>query len=150
MQKQYAKNKKAYHDYEIIESIEVGIKLTGPEVKSVRNSQINLLGSYASIEGTIVLLKQCHISRPDHIGGKAFDELRQRPLLLHKSEILKLHNKVKEKGLSLAVTEVYQRDGCGTIKCKLNLVKGKRDYDKRQDLKAKAQAMDTKRALKDY
>jgi len=151
MQKQYTKNRKAYHDYEMIESFEAGMSLTGAEVKSIRAGHINLQGSYAHIEGNKVILKQCHISKPDHIGynGKSFAEERERPLLLKKSEIQKIHKMVQEKGLSLIITEVYQRENTSTIKCKLNVAKGKRDYDKRETLKRKQADIDTKRQMKE-
>jgi len=148
--KTYTKNRKAYHDYEMIESIEAGISLTGPEVKAVRNGQVNLLGSFVFIEDNKVILKQCHISRPDHIGNKPHEEERPRNLLLHKSEIQKLHKMVQAKGLTLIVTEIYQREGTGSIKCKLNVAKGKRDFDKREILKRKQADIDTKRQMKEY
>lgn len=150
--KTYAKNRKAYHDYEMLESLEAGISLTGPEVKSVRNSQINLLGSFVFIEGGVIQLKQCHISRPDHLSycAKSFEEERSRNLLLHKSEIQKLRKMVQEKGITLIVSEVYQRDGTSTIKCKLNIAKGKREFDKRETIKRKQADVDAKRAMKDY
>jgi len=153
MNKVYSKNRKSYHDFEMIESLEVGICLTGPEVKAVREGRINLLGSYVSIKGNTVILKQCHISRPDNINNYAirdFDELRERRLLMHKKEIAKFHKKVKENKFTLIVTEVYQREGTGVIKCKLNLAKGKSYSDKRQSLKEKQAKIDTARHLKDY
>jgi SsrA-binding protein len=150
--KTYVKNRKSYHDYEMLSSYEAGMKLTGAQVKSIRNGNINLLGSYASIEEDGVFLKQCHISKPDHIGynGRSFDEKASIPLLLHKSEIQKILKEVQEKSKTLIVTEVYQREGTGTIKCKLNIAKGKRDYDKREALKRKQADIDSKRQMKDY
>jgi len=150
--KTYAKNRKAYHDYEMIEFYEAGMKLTGPQVKSIRAGTINLLGSYAMIDEDGIFLKQCHISKPDHLGynGNSFDEDAVIPLLLHKSEIQKILKEVQEKSKTLIVTEVYQREGTGTIKCKLNVARGKRDYDKRETLKRKAQEMDAKREMKNY
>jgi SsrA-binding protein len=154
MNKTYSKNRKAYNDYTMVESFEAGMKLSGAQVKSIRASTVNLLGSYASVEnnGKQIFLKQCHISRPDHLGAEAkgFDEHAYIPLLLSKKQIRDIHKMVKEKGTSLIVTEIYQRDDTKVIKCKLNVAKGKRDYDKRETLKRKSQEMDTKRALKDY
>ena len=148
----YSKNKKAYHDYEIIESYEAGLKLSGAQVKSVRASTVNLLGSYASIEGNQIILKQCHISRPDHLGymNKGFDETAHIALLLSKKEIKDIHKMVKEKGISLIVTEIYQRENTKKIKCKLNVAKGKRDYDKRESLKRKQANIDSAREMKNY
>jgi len=150
--KTYAKNRKAYHDYEMIEFYEAGMKLTGPQVKSIRAGTINLLGSYAMIDEDGIFLKQCHISKPDHLGynRNSFNEDAVIPLLLHKSEIQKILKEVQEKSKTLIVTEVYQREGTGTIKCKLNVARGKRDYDKRETLKRKAQEMDAKREMKNY
>jgi len=150
--KTYAKNRKAYYDYEMLQSFEAGMKLTGPQVKSIRAGTINLLGSYVSIEDNKVLFKQCHISKPNNLGynGISFDENAIIPLLLHKSEIQKILKEVQEKSKTLIVTEVYQREGTGTIKCKLNVARGKRDYDKRETLKRKAQEMDAKREMKNY
>jgi len=149
----YSKNRKAYHDYDMIESYEAGMKLSGAQVKSIRASTVNLLGSYASVEdGNKVILKQCHISRPDHLGymSKGFDETADIILLLSKKEIKEIHKMVQTPGLTLIVTEIYQRDNTKKIKCKLNVAKGKRDYDKRESLKRKAQEMDAKRAMKNY
>jgi len=153
MNKTFAKNRKSYHDYTMIESFEAGMSLTGAEVKSIRAGHINLLGSYVSIEGNIVTLKQCNISRPENLNTwsiNGFDELREKKLLLNKREIKKIHNMVKEKTFTIIVTEVYQRDGTSTIKCKLNVAKGKKNYDKRNDLKNKQADIDTARQMKDY
>ena len=150
--KTYAKNRKAYHDYEMVESYEAGMKLTGAQVKSIRAGTINLLGSYASIEDNGIFLKQCHISKPEHLGfsGNSFDENAHIALLLHKKEINEIHKEVQSNGISLIITEVYQREGTGVIKCKLNVAKGKKDYDKRETLKRKQADIDTKRQMKDY
>lgn len=146
----YTKNKKAYHDYEMLDSIEAGISLKGSEVKSIRKGQVNLLGSFVYIEGNKIILKQCHISRPDHIGKVSHEEERPKPLLLNKSEIKKLHKEVQIEGLTLIVTEIYQREGTKNIKCKLNIAKGKKNYDKRKVLKEKQADIDVKRQIKDY
>lgn len=147
----YSKNKKAFHDYEMVECTEAGISLYGTEVKSVRASNIQLKGSYVVIKDGMVKLVSCHISRPDHIGSHTkFDEMRDRPLLLHKKEIRKFHEKVKEKGFTLVVTEVYQPDNSKKIKVKLCLARGISDHNKRAALKEKDLDMETKRILKDY
>ena len=154
MNKTYSKNRKSYHDYEMMESYEAGMKLSGAQVKSIRASTVSLLGSYASVDGNQIILKQCHISRPDHLGieAKGFDEHAYIALLLSKKQIRDIHKAVKEKGVSLIVTEIYQRDDTKVIKCKLNVAKGKRDYDKRETLKRKQADIDTKRQIrnKDY
>jgi SsrA-binding protein len=154
MQKVYSKNRKAYHDYEMLENFEAGMKLSSAQVKSIRRGTVNLLGSYASVEneGKQIFLKQCHISKPEHLGieTRDFDENAYIPLLLSKKQIRDIHKKVKEKGVSLIVTEIYQRDDTSVIKCKLNVAKGKRDYDKRETLKRKQADIDTARQMKNY
>jgi SsrA-binding protein len=153
LSKIYSKNKKAYHDYEMIDCIEAGISLQGTEVKSIRKSQVNLKGSYVTIDGKFnsVKLVNCHISRPDHIShNKKHDETRDKYLLLHKKEIQKFYNKVQEKGFTLIVTEIYQPENSKKIKAKLYLAKGKHTYDKKRALKEKQLDIETKRMMKDY
>jgi len=152
MNKTYSKNRKAYHNFEMIESFEAGMKLSGAQVKSIRASTVSLLGAYASVEGKQIVLKQCHISRPDHLGSQAngFDEDAHISLLLSKKQVQTIHKAVKEKGISLIVTEIYQRDDTKVIKCKLNIAKGKRDFDKRETLKRKQSDIDTARQMKNY
>jgi len=150
MNKTYSKNKKAYHDFTMLETFEAGISLTGPEVKSVRASTINLKGSYVSIQDDKIALKGFHISRPSHLGNKSHDETRDKFLLLTKKEIKKIRKAVKETGVTLIVTEIYQREGTKKIKVKLNIAKGNKSYDKRAILKEKQLDRDTKRQTKDY
>ena len=150
MNKVYSKNKKAYHDYEIIEKLEAGLSLTGPEVKSVRKSNVQLKGSYVIIKDNQIKLVGAHISRPDHIGNKPFDEMRDRSLLIHKAQFKKLHAKVQEKGLTLVALNIYQREDTPVIKIEIALVKGKANHDKRAALKEKQADIDTKRQMKDY
>lgn len=150
MQKLYSKNKKAYHDYEIIEKMEAGISLTGPEVKSIRASNVQLKGSYVVIKDGVIKLISSHISRPDHIGNKSFDEMRDRSLLIKKAEIKKLHSKVKEKGFTLVALSIYQPKSSKKIKVEIALVRGKKDHDKRAVLKEKQLDIETKRDLKNY
>jgi SsrA-binding protein len=150
--KTYSKNRKAYHDYEMIKSYEAGMRLTGPQVKSIRASTINLLGSYASVEDGQVFLKQCHISKPNNLGynGNFFDENANIPLLLNKKEINDIYKAIKERGITLIPLAIYQRENTKSIKIEIALAKGKRDYDKRQALKNKQASIDTSRELKKY
>lgn len=150
MNKNYSKNKKAYHDYEIIEKLEAGISLSGSEVKSVRASNVQLKGSYVIIKDGEIKLVSAHISRPSHIGATFFDETRDRTLLIKKAELRKLHDKVKMKGFTLVALNVYQREGTKKIKVEIALVRGKQDHDKRATLKDKQLTMDAKRDMKDY
>lgn len=143
-----AQNKKAFHDFFIEETYECGIELVGTEVKSLREGRVNLKDSYASISNGEVYIKNMHISPYEK--GNIFnkDPLRERKLLLHKYEILKLVGKIKEKGYSLIPTKVYLKNSL--MKVELALAKGKKLYDKREDIARKDAKRDMARKLKDY
>lgn len=133
-----ATNKKARHDYFIDEVYECGIELKGTEVKSIRQGRINLKEGYASVDNSEVFLKQVHISPYEQGNRFNVDPLRVRKLLLHKSEIRKLIGATTIKGYSLVPMRMYLKNG--KVKLELGLAKGKKLYDKRQDL-AKKDAM---------
>ena len=133
-----ATNKKDRHDYFIDEVYECGIELKGTEVKSIRQGRINLKEGYASVDNSEVFLKQVHISPYDQGNRFNVDPLRTRKLLLHKAEIRKLIGATTIKGYSLVPMSVYLKNG--RVKLELGLGKGKKLYDKRQDL-AKKDAM---------
>ena len=133
-----ATNKMASHDYFIDEVYECGIELKGTEVKSIRQGRINLKEGYASVDNSEVFLKQVHISPYDQGNRFNVDPLRTRKLLLHKAEIRKLIGATTIKGYSLVPMSVYLKNG--RVKLELGLGKGKKLYDKRQDL-AKKDAM---------
>ena len=133
-----ATNKKARHDYFIDEVYECGIELKGTEVKSIRQGRINLKEGYASVDNSEVFLKQVHISPYDQGNRFNVDPLRTRKLLLHKADIRKLIGVTTIKGYSLVPMSVYLKNG--RVKLELGLAKGKKLYDKRQDL-AKKDAM---------
>lgn len=133
-----ATNKKARHDYFIDEVYECGIELNGTEVKSIRQGRINLKEGYASVDNSEVFLKQVHISPYEQGNRFNVDPLRVRKLLLHKSEIRKLIGATTIKGYSLVPMRMYLKNG--KVKLELGLAKGKKLYDKRQDL-AKKDAM---------
>ena len=133
-----ATNKKARHDYFIDEVYECGIELKGTEVKSIRQGRINLKEGYASVDNSEVFLKQVHISPYDQGNRFNVDPLRTRKLLLHKAEIRKLIGATTIQGYSLVPMSVYLKNG--RVKLELGLAKGKKLYDKRQDL-AKKDAM---------
>ena len=133
-----ATNKKVRHDYFIDEVYECGIELKGTEVKSIRQGRINLKEGYASVDNSEVFLKQVHISPYDQGNRFNVDPLRTRKLLLHKAEIRKLIGATTIKGYSLVPMSVYLKNG--RVKLELGLAKGKKLYDKRQDL-AKKDAM---------
>ena len=129
-------NKKAFHDYSIESTLETGVVLTGPEVKSLRAGRANLKDGYAVIEKDEVWLHNVHISPYSHATNVQSDPLRTRKLLLNRREIRKLTGKVKEKGFALIPTKIYLIPN-GKVKIELALARGKKLYDKRADLKRK-------------
>ncbi len=140
-------NRKARHDYFIIESYEAGISLTGPEVKSLRNGRANLKDSYGRIEKEEAFLYSVHISAYDPAHQKEYNPTRTRKLLLHKSEIKKLSGRIKERGLTFVPLEMYFKRG--KAKVTMALAKGKKVYDKRETLRKRAINKDMQRTLKD-
>ena len=147
MIKVVATNKKAYHDYYIESTLEAGIALQGSEVKSVRLGNVNLKDSYAVVKNGEVLLVGAHIAPYEK--GSYFnpDAKRMRRLLLHKKEILKLKQKVAEKGYTLVVTKMYFKDGL--VKAELGLAKGKEGHDKRNAIRERDEKRMAERAVKE-
>jgi len=141
-----ADNRKARHDFFVDESLEAGIALVGTEVKSLRQGKCSLRDSYARIENGEALLYSVHISPYDPASKFNHDPLRTRKLLLHKHEILKLNGKVKEKGYTLVPLKIYFRNS--KAKVELGLARGKRQYDKRDDLAQRDAERDIARALR--
>ncbi|MBQ3427919.1 MAG: SsrA-binding protein SmpB [Clostridia bacterium] len=141
-----AQNKKARHEYFILESYECGIELAGTEVKSIREGKVNIKDSYASVTGGEIWLKGMNISPFEK--GNIFnrDPLRERKLLMHKREILKLSQQLKEQGLSLVPLKVYLKNSL--VKVELALVKGKKLYDKREDIARRDAKRNMDRAIK--
>lgn len=139
--KNVAVNKKARHNYEILDQFEAGVVLVGSEVKSLRNGSINLKDAYCGIKNGEVYVFQMHISPYTYATHINHEALRPRKLLLHKQEIKRLYGKVKEKGLALVPLKVYFKGG--RIKVSIALAKGKRLYDKREAIKKR----DEKRVL---
>ena len=144
--KQIANNKKAYHEYFVLEEIEAGIELFGTEVKSLRLGQCSIKESWIHIHKDEVFINGMHVNPYEK--GNIFnkDPLRVRKLLLHKSEIRKLAQKLKEKGLTLIPLSVYLKGSL--VKVKIGLCKGKKLYDKRESLAKKDQKRDIERSLK--
>ena len=142
-----ARNRKARHDFHILEKYEVGIKLQGTEVKSVRNGRVNLKDSFATVDDGELFLYNMHISPYEQGNRYNHEPERKRKLLMHKRDIRRLYGKVKEKGLSLVPLSLYFRRKW--LKVELALAKGKNLYDKRQDLKKKTHQRQIERALKD-
>ncbi len=132
-----AQNKKAYHDYFVLEEYEAGIELFGTEVKSIRQGRVNLKDAWCSIDSGEIFVNGMHISPYEQ--GNIFnrDPLRKKKLLMHKKEIHKLYGTIKQQGLTLIPLSVYFNKG--KTKIKLGLCKGKKIYDKR-DVAAKKEA----------
>lgn len=147
MIKVVATNKKAYHDYYIESTLEAGIALQGSEVKSVRLGNVNLKDSYAVVKNGEILLIGAHIAPYEK--GSYFnpDAKRMRRLLLHKKEILKLKQKVAEKGYTLVVTKMYFKDAL--VKVELGLAKGKEGHDKRNAIRERDEKRMAERAVKE-
>lgn len=147
MEKLISRNRKAYHDYHIDETYEAGIVLTGTEVKSLRDSRVNLKDSFARVEGGELFLYNMHISPYDQGNRFNHDPLRTRKLLMHKAEITRLAGKVKEKGYTLIPVKIYFKKGL--VKVELALARGKRLYDKRRAIAEREQRREVERNLKD-
>lgn len=140
-----ARNRKAFHDYEILEGFEVGIELRGTEVKSCRMHSVQLQDSFAKIENGELFVFGVHIS-PYSFGNRFNHEaVRRRRLLMHKKEILKLSSRVREKGFSLIPLKMYLARGF--VKLELGVAKGKTYEDKRETLRQRQDDMDVKRQL---
>lgn len=144
---QFAKNKKAYHDYELLEEFEAGIALLGPEVKSVRRGRVQLKGSYVAVLTDGPYVMGLHIS-PYQYADTATDPTRKRKLLLHAKEIDKLQKAESTSGLTIIPLALYSKGGL--VKMSLAIARGKKLYDKREQAKRKQMNLDAKRAMKKY
>jgi SsrA-binding protein len=129
-----ASNKKAFFNYDIVESLEAGIALLGSEVKSVREGRVSLKESYAEIRNGEVFLLHANISPYEFANRFNHEPLRERKLLLHRREIKRLIGKIREKGFTLIPTKVLFNEK-GKVKVELSLAKGKRSYEKKQAIK---------------
>lgn len=129
-----AVNKHVPHDYEILERFEAGLALQGSEVKSIRDGRINLKESYAEVKNGEVFLVKCHVSPYEAANIFNHEPVRDRKLLLHRREIKRLDGKIRERGLTLVPVRVLITDR-GKIKLELALVRGKREYEKREAIK---------------
>lgn len=144
--KMIANNKKAYHDYFILEKYEAGIELTGTEVKSIRMGHCSIKEAYVEIKQGQISIVGMHISPYEK--GNIFnrDPLRTRKLLMHKSEIRKLGEKIREKGFTLMPLSVYLKGSL--VKVEIGLAKGKKLYDKRADIQKKDMLREAERDFK--
>ncbi len=141
-------NKKAFHDYFVVETLECGINLVGCEVKSLRNGEVNLADSYCRVENGSLVLIGCHIKNYDKGSYSNVESRRDRRLLAHKREIMRILGKVKEKGYSLVPLKMYFKDAL--VKVEVALVKGKQNYDKKDSILKKDLERDKQRAIKEY
>lgn len=143
-----AQNKKARHDYSIVETVEAGIVLTGTEIKSVRAARIQLKDGFAQIKRGEAWLSNVHIAPYDEGNIWNQEPERTRKLLLHKKQIRSLEQELKGSGMTLVPLKVYLKDGYAKVL--LGLAKGKHDYDKRDTLKRREQDRDIKRQMKQF
>jgi SsrA-binding protein len=139
-------NKRARFDYHISETLEAGLALQGTEVKSLREGRVNLQDAYADVQEGEVFLLHAHINQYEQGNRFNHDPVRPRKLLLHKREIKRLVGKTQEKGLTLIPTRMYFMHG--KAKVELGLAKGKKQYDKREDLKRRTAQRDIARAMR--
>lgn len=142
-----ARNKKASHDYYLLDKYECGIVLKGTEIKSVRATKVSIVDAYARVKNGEIFIVNMHISKYDHGNLFNHEETRTRKLLLHKKEIIRLTNKLNKEALTLIPTKVYLERGL--CKVEISLAKGKKNYDKRQSLKEKDSLRRVQQTLKE-
>jgi SsrA-binding protein len=142
-----AKNKKAFFNYELLETFEAGISLLGSEVKSIRDGRISLKESYAEVKDGEVFLLNCHISPYEAANRFNHEPRRERKLLLHRREIKRLTGKIKEKCLTLVPTKVLI-NAKGKVKVEISLAKGKRTYQKKEVIKERDREREIRAELK--
>lgn len=143
----YALNKKARFDYEILEDLEVGLVLTGPEVKSIRGKHVKLTGSFVTIHDGQLCVTNMHISPYAYAPNKNYDPTASRILLASKKEIAYLQGKLQEKGLTIVPLSLYTKGR--HIKMKIGVARGKKNYDKKRVIKERELDREARRAIKD-
>ena len=146
--KTIAENRKAYHEYFVLERFEAGIELAGTEVKSIRAGTLNLKDSYCTIKNGEIFVRGMHISPYEQ--GNIFnkDPVRPRRLLMHKREILKLHARVMQDGVALVPLSLYFKGS--RVKVQVGLCRGKKLYDKREDAARRDMKREAQRSLKEF
>jgi SsrA-binding protein len=145
-EKNLAENRKALHDYEVLETFEAGVVLMGTEVKSIRDGRVNLRDSYARIERDELFVFNVHISPYTHRGYADHEPMRKRKLLLHRAELRKLIGRTVEKGLTLVPLRMYLKNG--RVKLAVSLVRGKKLHDKRETVRRREADRETRAAVK--
>ena len=141
-----AENRKAYHDYHILDTYEAGVVLLGTEVKSIREGRVNLRDSFGRVEGGEVFIYNLHISSYSHRGYTDHDVQRRRKLLLHTREIRKLVGKTVLRGMTLVPVRMYFKNG--RVKIVVGLAKGKKTHDKRETIRRREVERETRAAIK--
>lgn len=145
-QKSIAENRKAFHDFHILETFEAGVVLQGTEVKAIREGSVNLRDSFARVEGGEIWMYNVHVNPYSHRGYADHEPTRRRKLLLHRQEIRKLIGKTVERGMTLVPTRLYFKNG--HVKVALGLAKGKKAHDKRETIKKREADRETRAALR--
>jgi SsrA-binding protein len=141
-----ADNRKAHYDFHLLETFEAGLALRGTEVKAMREGRANLRDSYCRMEGGEAFLMNAHVGQYSHGGYASHDPLRPRKLLLHEAELRKLLGKTTEKGMTIVPLKLYFKHG--RVKLAIALAKGKKSYDKRETIKRREAARETRAAVK--
>ena len=141
-----AENRKAFHDFHLLETFEAGIVLLGTEAKAIREGRVNLRDSFARVEDGEVFLYNVNISPYSHRGYADHEPLRRRKLLLHRDEIRKLIGRTVEKGMTLVPVRLYYKNG--RVKIAISLAKGKKEYDKRETERRREAERETRAAIK--
>lgn len=142
-----ATNRKAYHDYQIEETYETGIALTGTEIKSVRAGSVNLRDAYAQVRNGELWMMNVHIAPYEPASRQNVDPYRDRKLLMHRKEILRLFGRAQEKGLTLIPLRIYLKKN--RAKVEIGLARGKKQYDKREAISRRDAAREMERAVKE-
>lgn len=142
-----ANNRRARHDYELLELFEAGIVLTGSEIKSVRANKVSLQRSFVQNRDGQLWLMECHISPYEHAGYEQHEPTRPRKLLLHRREINQITDALQLKGLTMVPTKMYLKDGWAKVE--IALARGKKQYDKRADLAKRDATRQVERALRE-
>jgi SsrA-binding protein len=148
-QKKITVNKKAFHNYEIIDKFEAGMVLVGSEVKAIREGKINLKDSYVEIRAVEAFLVNAHISAYSNASYNNHEPERERKLLLHRRELMKLDKKVKTRGFSIVPLRMYFNEK-GRVKVEIAIAKGKREYQKKQRIKDRDIKREVDREMKKY
>jgi SsrA-binding protein len=146
-EKLIAENRKAFHDYHILETFEAGVALLGTEVKAIREGRVNLRDSFGRVDRGEVFLHNVHISPYSHRGYADHAPTRPRKLLLHRQEIRKLTVKTVERGMTLVPVRMYFKNG--RVKVAVSLAKGKHAHDKRETIKRREADRETRAAIKE-